>query len=74
MCRLNINKCHSCQTAGNSNFTLFRMVYFFQRLLQKDGITRKNEMELLATLFSFYVTMPSKMLNVGCSRLGYVAR
>jgi hypothetical protein len=27
MCRLNINKCHSCQTAGNSNFTLF-LVYF----------------------------------------------
>jgi hypothetical protein len=23
MFRLNINKCHSCQTAGNSNFTLF---------------------------------------------------
>jgi hypothetical protein len=23
MSRLNINKCHSCQMAGNSNFTLF---------------------------------------------------
>jgi hypothetical protein len=33
MCRLNINKCHSCRTAGNSNFTLFLMVYFSQRLL-----------------------------------------
>jgi hypothetical protein len=32
MCRLNINKCHSCQTAGNSNFTLFQIVCFFQRL------------------------------------------
>jgi hypothetical protein len=40
------------------------MVYFFQRLLQKDGITRKNEMELLATLFSFYVTMPSRQMLV----------
>jgi hypothetical protein len=29
VCGLNINKCHSCQTAGNSNFTLFQMVYFF---------------------------------------------
>jgi hypothetical protein len=29
MFRLNINKCHSCQTAGNSNFTLFPIVYFF---------------------------------------------
>jgi hypothetical protein len=25
--------CHSSQTAGNSNFTLFQMVYFFERLL-----------------------------------------
>jgi hypothetical protein len=23
------HKCHSCQTAGNSKFTLFKMVYFF---------------------------------------------
>jgi hypothetical protein len=33
MCRFNINKCHSYQTGGNSNFTLFQIVYFFQRQL-----------------------------------------
>jgi hypothetical protein len=35
MCRLNINKCHSCQTAGNSNFRLFQICsLLFQRLLR----------------------------------------
>jgi hypothetical protein len=33
MSRLNINKCHSCRTAGYSNFTVLQTVYFFQRLL-----------------------------------------
>jgi hypothetical protein len=27
-----LNKCHLCQTAENSNFTLIQMVYFFQHL------------------------------------------
>jgi hypothetical protein len=37
MSRLNINKCHSCQTAGNSNFTLFNFsnAYSAQDFIQE---------------------------------------